>query len=265
MNIPVVFRRIDGEVKAFFPTLPHDYDHIIGYAFIGKTPDDCVFQPFIGYFKKGHPVNETVYMPLLRKLESACKTSDNTFIVYKDLVGYSRKYADTTETKGNNMNKEYMGINMELFYQQKMLLLELSDAADNHGYKKLADALEGIVNSVFDPIQNEAEENSCFTLPKADEDSGRFSDDKYNDVLAKILAEEKPRGSFFEMNPEDDILHFLEDSGCYDAEIERMTADGTYDDFVHKVKERIDWDNLCDSMGQTENEAISVAVDTLIH
>ena len=37
-----------------------------------------------------------------------------------------------------------------------------------------------------------------------------------------------------EMNPIDDIQHQLEESGCYESEIEMMKAAGTYDAFVCK-------------------------------
>ena len=65
--------------------------------------------------------------------------------------------------------------------------------------------------------------------------------------------------------PEDDIKYVLEESGAYDEEIERMTENGTYEEFVRKVKEHIDWNNLQGRMIQAENEAISAAIDAIIN
>lgn len=59
--------------------------------------------------------------------------------------------------------------------------------------------------------------------------------------------------------------YVLEESGAYDKEIERMTENGTYEEFIRKVKERIDWNNLQGRMIQAENEAISAAIDTIIN
>ena len=41
--------------------------------------------------------------------------------------------------------------------------------------------------------------------------------------------------------------------------------EGTYEEFIRKVKERIDWNNLQGRMIQAENEAISAAIDTIIN
>ena len=43
------------------------------------------------------------------------------------------------------------------------------------------------------------------------------------------------------VNPTDDIQFVLEDSGCYNEEIEAMKTAGTYDAFIHKVYNAIDW------------------------
>ena len=51
-----------------------------------------------------------------------------------------------------------------------------------------------------------------------------------------------------EMNPIDDIQHLLEESGCYESEIEMMKTAGTYDAFVRKVHDAIDWGYLCTQM-----------------
>lgn len=38
-----------------------------------------------------------------------------------------------------------------------------------------------------------------------------------------------------QINPTDDIKFILEESGCYESEIEMMKAGGTYDAFVKRV------------------------------
>ena len=67
------------------------------------------------------------------------------------------------------------------------------------------------------------------------------------------------------INPSDDIKFMLEESGCYESEIEMMKASGTYDVFVKRVYETIDWPHLFERMTQMENETISATIDTLIH
>ena len=59
-----------------------------------------------------------------------------------------------------------------------------------------------------------------------------------------------------EMNPIDDIQHLLEESGCYESEVEMMKTAGTYDAFVRKVHDAIDWGYLC-----TQNNTIAAAID----
>lgn len=66
-----------------------------------------------------------------------------------------------------------------------------------------------------------------------------------------------------ELNPIDDIQHQLEESGCYESEIEMMKAGGTYDAFVKRVYDAIDWSHLFERIAQMENEAIMAAIDKL--
>lgn len=66
-----------------------------------------------------------------------------------------------------------------------------------------------------------------------------------------------------ELNPIDDIQHQLEESGCYESEIEIMKAGGTYDAFVKHVYDAIDWSHLFERITQMENEAITAAIDKL--
>lgn len=47
-----------------------------------------------------------------------------------------------------------------------------------------------------------------------------------------------------ELSPTDDIKFILEESGCYESEIEMMKAGGTYDAFVKRVYDAIDWSHL---------------------
>lgn len=66
-----------------------------------------------------------------------------------------------------------------------------------------------------------------------------------------------------ELNPIDDIQHQLEESGCYESEIEMMKAGGTYDAFVKRVYDAIDWSHLFERITQMESEAITAAIDKL--
>lgn len=66
-----------------------------------------------------------------------------------------------------------------------------------------------------------------------------------------------------ELNPIDDIQHQLEESGCYESEIEMMKAGGIYDAFVKRVYDAIDWSHLFERIAQMENEAITAAIDKL--
>lgn len=67
------------------------------------------------------------------------------------------------------------------------------------------------------------------------------------------------------INPTDDIKFMLDDSGCYESEIEIMKAGGTYDAFVKRVYETIDWSHLFERMTQMENETIAAAIDSLMN
>lgn len=66
-----------------------------------------------------------------------------------------------------------------------------------------------------------------------------------------------------ELNPIDDIQHQPEESGCYESEIEMMKAGATYDAFVKRVYDAIDWSHLSERIAQMENEAITAAIDKL--
>lgn len=66
-----------------------------------------------------------------------------------------------------------------------------------------------------------------------------------------------------QINPTDDIKFILEKSGCYESEIEMMKAGGTYDAFVKRVHDAIDWSHLFERMAQMENETITATIDKL--
>lgn len=68
-----------------------------------------------------------------------------------------------------------------------------------------------------------------------------------------------------QINPTDDIKFMLEESGCYESEIEMMKASGTYDAFVKRVYETIDWSHLFERMTQMENETIAATIDSLMN
>lgn len=87
-------------------------------------------------------------------------------------------------------DERFLNLDMDLFYQQKMLLIDLASKAKDAGYKKLSEKLDGIIG-VFDAVQDTAEEDGMFTMPEQDPDTGRFSDERYNDVLEKVLAADK--------------------------------------------------------------------------
>lgn len=66
-----------------------------------------------------------------------------------------------------------------------------------------------------------------------------------------------------QINPTDDIKFILDESGRYESEIEMMKAGGTYDAFVKRVYDAIDWSHLFERIAQMENEAITTAIDKL--
>lgn len=72
-----------------------------------------------------------------------------------------------------------------------MNVLDTYDAYDD-AYEAMKEDVVQEVNDtfdeeIFDAVQDAAEEDGSFTPPVADEDTGRFADEDYNDVLKKIL------------------------------------------------------------------------------
>lgn len=94
--------------------------------------------------------------------------------------------------KNNVAAKPYIGLDMNEFFRQKMLLIDLSAKVKDLGYDLLADELRGTIG-VFDAVQDSAEGDGVFTAPEADEETGLFFDDFYNDVLEKILNADKKK------------------------------------------------------------------------
>lgn len=94
--------------------------------------------------------------------------------------------------KSNTAAKPYIGLDMNKFFRQKMLLIDLSAKVKDLGYDHLADELWGAIG-VFDAVQDSAEGDGVFTAPEADEETGLFLDDFYNDVLEKILNADKKK------------------------------------------------------------------------
>ena len=94
--------------------------------------------------------------------------------------------------KNNVAAKPYIGLDMNEFFRQKMLLIDLSAKVKDLGYDLLADELWGAIG-VFDAVQDSAEGDGVFTAPEADEETGLFLDDFYNDVLEKILNADKKK------------------------------------------------------------------------
>lgn len=88
-----------------------------------------------------------------------------------------------------------MNVNVDLhldpvaFYQQKMLLVELCNEIGNKygASSDLIDMLYGIVG-IFDEIGDQAEAQDKFTYPQETDDGERFEDERYNDVLKKLIA-----------------------------------------------------------------------------
>lgn len=85
-------------------------------------------------------------------------------------------------------------VNLDLdpvaFYQQKVILFELRNKFyDEHGEpsKPLLDMIDGII-AIFDEIGDQAEDQGEFTYPYGREDGNGFEDERYNDVLEKLIA-----------------------------------------------------------------------------
>ena len=117
--------------------------------------------------------------------------------------------------------------------------------------------------SPIDSIVDEIGKGSCFGLTSTN------ADELVVDYLANPTGWAERTGvcimnktvPTIEMNPIDDIQHLLEESGCYESEVEMMKTAGTYDAFVRKVHDAIDWGYLCTQMTELENNTIAAAIE----
>ena len=190
MILTIVFRVINDEVVAFFPTLPHRPDCMAGYAHDGQH-----FEASLDYYSQGRgiPATEAQYKDLLKEIRSIYEPKGYELKVQNWPHGWSTVY-DENECKAAphkrahiDMKKhQFLNLDMDLFYKQKLMLVDLAAKAEAEGYHHLAYQLDGVLG-VFDAVQDAAEEDGSFTPPVADEDTGRFADEDYNDVLKKIL------------------------------------------------------------------------------
>lgn len=76
------------------------------------------------------------------------------------------------------------------FYQQKMLLVELRDKFyDTYGEscQDLLEMIDGAI-AIFDEIGDQAEDQGEFTYPYGRDDGSGFEDERYNDILKKLIA-----------------------------------------------------------------------------
>lgn len=76
------------------------------------------------------------------------------------------------------------------FYQQKVLLFDLRDKFyDTYGEscQDLLEMIDGAI-AIFDEIGDQAEDQGEFTYPYGRDDGSGFEDERYNDVLKKLIA-----------------------------------------------------------------------------
>ena len=158
----------------------------------------------------------------------------------------------------------YMNTNVNLnldpvaFYQQKMLLFDLRDKFyDTYG-KSCQDLLEMIDGAIaiFDAIGDQAEAQGEFTYPWQTED--RFEDERYNDVLKKLLAGK----------PLDEPMSTTS-SQIVDATFTSNWDDGSYFDapckvdlFTHRV---FHIDRICCPSEDAEIKSTTVTIDGKVY
>lgn len=72
-------------------------------------------------------------------------------------------------------------------YQQKMLLVELTDKFfDTYHNGDLDNMLQGII-AIFDEIGDQAEFQGEFEYPQETDDGEHFKDEQYNNVFGKLF------------------------------------------------------------------------------
>lgn len=105
------------------------------------------------------------------------------------------------------------------FYQQKMLLVELTDKFfDTYHNGDLDNMLQGII-AIFDEIGDQAEFQGEFEYPQETDDGEHFKDEQYNNVFSKL----------FNHKPLDEPL-FTTSSQIVDATFTSNWDDGSYFD-----------------------------------
>lgn len=105
------------------------------------------------------------------------------------------------------------------FYQQKMLLVELTDKFfDTYHNGDLDNMLQGII-AIFDEIGDQAEFQGEFEYPQETDDGEHFEDEQYNNVFSKL----------FNHKPLDEPL-FTTSSQIVDATFTSNWDDGSYFD-----------------------------------
>lgn len=110
------------------------------------------------------------------------------------------------------------------FYQQKMLLVELTDKFfDTYHNGDLDNMLQGII-AIFDEIGDQAEFQGEFEYPQETDDGEHFKDEQYNNVFSKL----------FNHKPLDEPL-FTTSSQIVDATFTSNWDDGSYFDAPCKV------------------------------
>lgn len=65
-------------------------------------------------------------------------------------------------------------------------------------------------------------------------------------------------------NPIDDIKYKLDWLSNYNPDVEIMKANGTYEAFVKKVYDTIDWPHLLACMTKTKDDYITKAIDAVM-
>lgn len=126
MTLPVVFRVIENEVVAFFPTLPHRPDCIAGYAHDGQH-----FEASLDYYSQGRgiPATEEQYKDLLKEIRSIYEPNGYELKVQIWPYGWSTVY-DENESKTEPHKKahidmkkhQFLNLDMDLFYILKKIL-----------------------------------------------------------------------------------------------------------------------------------------------
>lgn len=92
-------------------------------------------------------------------------------------------------SKKVNIMKVTVNLNLDpvAFYQQKMLLVELTDKFfDTYHNGDLDNMLQGII-AIFDEIGDQAEFQGEFEYPQETDDGEHFKDEQYNNVFSKLF------------------------------------------------------------------------------